>query len=175
MSTKSYHNVVGDSTQKQNAISKCDGANNPALIAHETPKPPTEVTRYQQHHLPWNRISKPKLTLRVQTKPSITANIPDLDVLARQVWGHLKELNESPFLFRREGKLYRVEEDDNGTPVPVIVDARRMSFTLAKLIDWTKEKGGEIINVRPPNDLAQHLIADPDPPVPILRRIVTAP
>jgi hypothetical protein len=59
-----------------------------------------------------------------------------------------------------------------------------MQFLLVELVDWTKSKttmgadGDQVeeeVNGRPPKDLASHLVADPDPPVPTLQRIVTAP
>jgi hypothetical protein len=137
-----------------------------------------------QHHLPWDRFSKPSSRLLITRKPSITANNPDLDDLAYQVWRHLVDLNKPPFLFRRDGKLSRIEADDTGGPAPVSVDVQRMLFLLVELFDWTETKttkdanGNPIeedVNVRPPKDVASHLVADPDPPVPTLRRIVTAP
>jgi hypothetical protein len=55
------------------------------------------------------------------------------------------------------------------------MDAQRMNYTLVRLIDWIEETKDATINVRPPRDLAPHLVADPDPPVPTLSRLVTAP
>jgi hypothetical protein len=151
-----------------------------------TAKPcaPAGTTRYTPHHLPWDRFSKPVRTSIITAKPSITAKNPDLKDLASQTWKHLKDLNTPPFLFRRDGKLCRVEADDTGAPVPVAVDVHRMNFTLVELINWidiqkTKTEDGEVheeeVNVRPPGDLARHLVAGSDPPVPTLQRIVTAP
>jgi hypothetical protein len=100
------------------------------------------------------------------------------------VWKLLEDLNDPYFLFRRDGKICRVEAVDTGAPVPVTVDTQRMLFMLVELFDWTetrtkKDADGnpseEEVNVRPPKDLAPHLVADPDPPVPTLQRIVTAP
>lgn len=147
-------------------------------------EPVKAAGRYTPHHLPWDRFSKPKLVVPGQGKPSIVANNPDLDNLASQVWKCIKQLNEPPFLFRREGRLCRIEAGDNGAPVPVTVDVHRMNFLLVEQFDWIKIKriknddGEEVleeVSVRPPKDLAAHLVADPDPPVPTLLRIVTAP
>jgi putative DNA primase/helicase len=134
------------------------------------------LTHHQPHHLPWNRFSRPKRALLAVTKPEISAGYPNLDDLAHEVWRNLRMANEPPFLFRHDGKLCRVEEDDTGAPVAVSVDAHRMHFTLVKLFDWKrKDEDGQLVDCRPPKDLASHLIADPDPPAPLLRRIVTAP
>ena len=85
-------------------------------------------------------------------------------------------MNQPPFLFRRDGRLCRIEEDDTGRPVPITVDVNRMNFLLVTLLDWTtKNRKGEVISARPPKDLASHLVSDPDPRVPVLQRIVTAP
>src|ERR1700681_1526118 len=134
-------------------------------------------TRFNRHYLPWDRFSKSKVRKAIVLRPSIAAKNPDLDDLACQAWRRLKDLNEPPFLFRRDGKLCRIEADDTGAAMPVNVDVQRMQFLLVELIDWVKNKNegeDERINVRPPKDLAPHLIADPDPPVPTLQRIVTA-
>jgi len=145
----------------------------------DAPKASQEVvsglTRFTRHHLPWDRFSRWKSRRAMLVRPSIVANNPDLDDLVRQTWSHLKDLNQTPFLFRRDGRLCRIEADDTGIPVPVSVDVQRMNFCLVELIDWVKQKNGELINTRPPKDVAPHLVADPDPPVPPLQRIVTAP
>jgi hypothetical protein len=133
------------------------------------------VTRYTQHHLPWDRFSKRKRGA-LTGKPSIISNNPNLAALAGQVWKVIKDLNKPPFLFRREGRLCRIEADDTGAPVPAIVDVQRAQFLLAELFQCIekRKRGGEV-KVRPPRDLAVHLVANPDPPVPTLQRIVTVP
>jgi hypothetical protein len=136
------------------------------------------VARYTQHHLPWDRLSKPKRASLIGRKPSIVANNPDLAALASNIWRHIKDLNKPPFLFRREGKLCRIEADDRGSPVPVNVDVQRAHFFLVESFEWKrpkKSKPEEFVSTRPPKDLAAHIVANPDPPVPILQRIVTAP
>jgi hypothetical protein len=181
MSNKSYHNYSenSNSTERPNHVSQgaAEQAKDSASHKEEGRKESADgVSRHSQHHLPWDRFSKPKITLRLNSKPSITANIPDLSELASQVWAELRKLNQPSFLYRRENKLCRIEADDSGAPVPVSVDAQRMHFLLVKLFDWTREdEEGEEEKVRPPRDLAPYLVADPDPPVPTLRRIVTAP
>jgi putative DNA primase/helicase len=134
-----------------------------------SPKTTGVSPRHTPHHLPWHRFSKP--TLPLPTKLFIPYN-PDLDDLASKIWTHLKTLNNPPFLFRHEGQLCRIETDGNGAPVPASVNVHKMNYFLTELYDW----GGARSRItRPPRDLAQHLLADPDPPVPALYRIVTAP
>jgi putative DNA primase/helicase len=176
MSNKLYHDCSENSNTSEDAAALASQADpskdSVSNRAEERQESDSAATRHIQHHLPWDRLTK-RITLR--RRPSIIANIPDLRELASQVWTELRKLNDPPFLFRHENKLCRIEADDSGAPVPVSMDAQRMNYTLVRLIDWVKEKDGEVVNVRPPKDLASHLVADPDPPVPILRRNVTAP
>jgi hypothetical protein len=143
--------------------------------AEKGPKPTAAPAPAIQHHLPWDKFSGRK-SGRVILKPQIVANNPDLKALAAQVWKIIQDFNTSPFLFRREGRLCRIEHDDAGFPVPVSVDVPRMQFMIVELIEWTKrDREGNVVKARPPRDLASHLVSDPAPPVPILKRIVTAP
>ena len=83
MLTPFYHDLDGDTAQEPNATQ-------PALV---------KSTRYQQHHLPWDRVSKPKRTLLAEEKPSIPANNPDLDNLDRASMGDTSRvMNQPPFL-----------------------------------------------------------------------------
>lgn len=139
----------------------------------QKPRPTGDVN---QHHLPWDRFSTRKSGRVMISKPQIAAGNPDLKALAAQVWKVIQGFNTPPFLFRREGRLCRIEHDDAGFPVPVSVDVPRMQFVIVELIDWTKrDREGNVVSARPPRDLASHLVADPAPPVPMLKRIVTAP
>jgi hypothetical protein len=175
MSNKSYHNCSENSSTAEDPKTSATQANQSedhSSAKAKTKQSDLSATRFIQHHLPWDRHTK---AINLRPRPSIVANNPDLGELASQTWGKLRSLNQPPFLFRRENKLCRVEADDNGHPVPVGMDSQRMNYTLVRLIDWKKRKKGGDVNVRPPRDLAPHLVADPDPPVPTLGRIVTAP
>ena len=101
---------------------------------------PPGSARHTPHHLPWDRFSKPMLRPVIKARPSIAANNPDLDDLTFQVWKLLEDLNDPYFLFRRDGKICRVEADDTGAPVPVTVDTQRMLFMLVELFDWTETR-----------------------------------
>src|SRR5580692_391325 len=92
------------------------------------------VARYTQHNLPWDRVSKRKRATLIG-KPSIPAENPDLAKLAKQVWRLIKDMNNPPFLFRREGNLCRIEAGDSGAPVPVHVNVQRLNFLLAEAFD----------------------------------------
>lgn len=143
--------------------------------AEKGPKPIAASPPANQHHLPWDKFSGRK-SGRVIFKPQIVANNPDLKALAAQVWKVIQDFNTPPFLFRREGRLCRIEHDDAGFPVPVSVDVPRMQFKIVELIEWIKKDDNErVSSARPPRDLAVHLVCDPAPPVPVLKRIVTAP
>jgi hypothetical protein len=134
-----------------------------------------EINHFTKHDLPWDRFTRRGHRVMHLVKPSLVANNPDLDELSGQVWKQLKDLNDPPFVFRQGSRLCRIEVSDTGHPIIASVDAKRMQFFLVSLFEWIKEAEEGTKNCRPPRDLVHHLVADPDPPVPDLQRIVTAP
>lgn len=119
------------------------------------------------HHSSWDYFLKSG-----KPKPVIDIDKLNLDDVAKEVWKYLQEFNNPVFLFRRDGKLCRMESDDDGIPVANSLDKHRMNFLLMTLFNWTNMTLSQLC---PPRDLASHLLANPNPPVPTLRRIVLAP
>lgn len=115
-----------------------------------------------------------------ETLPWINATVQDLRVIATQAWEALRRANDpEPFIFRFGGSLIRLDRDEDGTLAPVELTADRLRYTLARCANFYKSRtvdGNEQrIIVRPPGYVLTDMLAAPDPPVPILRRIVHVP
>jgi DNA polymerase-1 len=112
--------------------------------------------------------------------PWIDAGIQDVRVLASEAWRAIAAVNEpAPFLFRFGGTLVRLERDEHGTLVPVDLTADRLRYTLARCANFYKRTAHDgtdrRVVGRPPNWLVADLLATPEPPLPVLRRIVSVP
>ena len=115
-----------------------------------------------------------------ESLPWIDASIQDLRVITSKAWEALKQFNDpAPSLFRFGGTLVRLERDDDGRLVPVELTTDRMRHLLARCANFYRTiavTGLERrIIVRPPQYVVADLLATPDPPLPVLRRIVEVP
>ncbi len=115
------------------------------------------------------------------TLPAINAGTLDLPRIAGEAWAALKEANTHPFIFRYGGLPAWIETDDHGAPIIRVLTQDRLRHILARLADWytlrRAKNGGEMIRrpALPPVHVVRDLLARPDPPLPILGRIVEAP
>jgi hypothetical protein len=109
--------------------------------------------------------------------PWINAGEGNLRSIAEEVWHHLLTANTPPTLFRNGGNIVWIEFDNPHAPLIRPVDAVRLRHHLAQTTNFYKKKmNGDIINARPPNDLAPDLLARPDKSgLPGLRRVSTIP
>lgn len=112
----------------------------------------------------------PKNTTR---RIEINAACQDLSRVTAKAWQGIKGANKPEFLFRHFGRIVRIESDDGGSPFLQDVSEYRMRFTLARVADWYKiNKEGQKIFAKPPVDVVRDVLATPDPPLPILSRMV---
>src|SRR5439155_11171469 len=111
-------------------------------------------------------------------RPTRPGRVRDLKQDAEAAWGIVRATNTPPTLFR-SGGLAWIENDDDGRPIVVRLDAARLAHHLSRIILFTIERAvGDAITeipAPPPGVLVRELLATPDPPVPVLARIVTAP
>jgi hypothetical protein len=113
--------------------------------------------------------------------PCIAANQSDLCAVTAEAWEAIQQANApTPQFSRRGGVLIRLERDDDGQVFPAELTADRMRHALARIAVWyvldKNEDGEEMVRrVRPPADVPRDILATPDPPLPILRRIVEVP
>lgn len=97
----------------------------------------------------------------------------DLGALTRQVWDEIQRCNErNPQLFRYGGRIVRVVASDDDSAVVEEVTKDRMKWFLAERFSWKDANGN---TDKPSTDLVSNLLATPDPALPRLERIISAP
>ena len=100
----------------------------------------------------------------------------DLARLTARGWDLLKAANTPPWLYRCGGRPSWVERDDEGRPIAHAMTEDRMRHALAQLADWRRtSRSGDLVPAHPPAVLLKNLLATPDPALPLLAAIVTAP
>jgi len=108
--------------------------------------------------------------------PSMSSIEGNLRHATRRAWSLLIASNRSPWIFRLGGQPTWVVPDDEGRPAAATIDIERMRHMLANLADWRRPLGkGESIPTPPPSNVIKSLLATPDPALPVLAGIVTAP
>ena len=114
----------------------------------------------------------------VPTAPTtrLRADDGDLARLTARAWSLLEDSNTPPWLYRCAGRPAWVERDDEGRPIAHAMTEDRLRHALALLADWRKlSRGGDLVPAHPPGGLVKNLLATPDPALPVLAAIVTAP
>jgi hypothetical protein len=112
---------------------------------------------------------------RDERRIELNAGDGDLDRLSNKAWAALKIQNEPPFLFRFGDVVCRLERNDGGVLIVRELTVDRLRYELARLIKWYKFIRGCRKDAPPPMALCRNMLADPHPPLPILKGIVTAP
>jgi putative DNA primase/helicase len=109
--------------------------------------------------------------------PSIDAGDLDLPRATERAWKALEEANEPPFLFRRGGGTpSRLEGgSDQAPPTLEPLNQDRLRFHLARAAKWTVRTKRGTRPALPPLHVVRDMLARPDPPLPPLIRIVSAP
>jgi hypothetical protein len=122
-------------------------------------------------------------TGRRRLKLDIDASDQNLARVTGNAWRAIKQRNDPPKFFRFGGIPARIEQsdddEDRGAPLIRLLDLDRLRHVTAREANWWKEKrvGDQIVPVdaMPPKDVIKDMLATPEPPLPILRRIVEAP
>lgn len=113
------------------------------------------------------------------TLPEIDVTIGDLRKLSDLAWAAIAIKNHPEHLFRYGGVPARVERDDSGAMVIRDLTNDRMRYELARSAQWHSWKKGDgdlqKRPVAPPMDVVRDVLARPEPPLPILHRVVAAP
>ena len=113
--------------------------------------------------------------------PTIYASCQDLREITDDCWAAIKGSNKpEPHYFRHGGMPSRMEIDDQGAPVIREMTADRLRHELARIAHWKArklQKDGSWIetDARPPLDVMRDILATPNPPLPVLTRIVEVP
>jgi len=118
------------------------------------------------------------LGFRVPASPVSQERADDGDLarLTNRSWSLLFASNAPPWLYRCGGGPSWVERDNDGRPVPLPMTEDRLRHVLAQLVNWRKRApSGDLVPAYPPPVLLKNILATPDPALPVLAGIVTAP
>ena len=111
--------------------------------------------------------------------PRINVSHEDLRALTAAAMKALLATNKPAVVFRVGDLLSRVENDDSGAPVIRVLTKDRMRHRLARVAAWYKLKrhcGATVeVSALPHETVVADILACPNPPFPILRRVVEAP
>lgn len=113
--------------------------------------------------------------------PATTRGLPMLDAgepyqnAAPKAWARLRTRNDPPRLFRHGGVMTRIETDDSGRVVLQVLDVDRLSYELGRAATWFRVFRGRRVPAEPRVRLVKDMLAEPEPSLPILTRIVEAP
>ncbi|MSP14311.1 MAG: bifunctional DNA primase/polymerase [Chloroflexi bacterium] len=129
----------------------------------------------------WLGVKVQKATKRVQSdgRPKIDAGENDLKVITGDAWRVLQQMNNPVYLFRYASMAARLERNDHGAPVLRELTVDRVRHELARAALWVKveaKAGAEVERkVLPPLPVCKDVLATPEPPLPVLTRVVEAP
>jgi hypothetical protein len=150
-----------------------------ALLRHATrellaPPTPPATNGNGSHGTNGSAVVPPK-------RMEINASEPDLPRITGHAWAAIKRANEPPHLFRYAGAICRIEHDDARAPLLRALNQDHVRYALARAATWVKievdrKTGAETPSqVLPPMHVVRDVLATPDPPLPVLVRIVEAP
>ena len=141
-------------------------------MSNGTTKPDTDsITSEKNPQSP--RVPRPPIF----PQPIINVEEGDLRVVARDAWDALQQSNSPPTLFRYGDSLARVSRDSDGHACICLLDQDRLRHHLVRAALWRKRDKEKMLTVpaRPPKDLPRDMLAQPDPPLPVLKGLRTAP
>jgi hypothetical protein len=112
-------------------------------------------------------------------KPRIILNVQHLPTFNEKCWEAMRLANDPLKYFRHGGIPVRLENDDRGALIIRPLTPERARYELANAAEWIKFKGGKkrrtVSSAIPPLDVIKDWLATPDPPLPVLERIVEVP
>jgi len=108
-------------------------------------------------------------------RPVIDASDHNLPRVADRAWAALEAANAPPVLFRLGSTPVRLEVDDENSPALRPLNVDRLRYQLARAADWRRGSGPDAPSALPPEHVARDMLARPDPPLPVVARIVAAP
>jgi len=109
-----------------------------------------------------------------QDRPRINAGDNDIPAVADLAWTALLAANEPPALFRYASGMARMEMEE-GRAVMRPLTEHRLRHELGRDANWYKETKTGAVPADVPLRVVEDMLAHPNPPLPILERIVHAP
>ncbi len=105
----------------------------------------------------------------------VNATIGDLPEAGRTLWDAIRATNDPPTLFKYGGLPARLDSDDEGVPRMRDLDMNGLRYEVACRVRCYKDDEAGRKIVPPPIHYINHLLATPQPPLPLLRRVVEVP
>lgn len=110
------------------------------------------------------------------------SDLPVIDIKNRYVpevtqeaWEALTIKNQPPYLFRYGNQIVRLVSTENKTVTLELLDKNRLRHELARAAVFGNYEGENIKVFPPPSFIVDDMLADPNPPLPVLDRVVDAP
>ena len=103
--------------------------------------------------------------------PIIDTTNMELKRISDEAWAELKYQNVPPSFFRLGTNNVWILESEGGEPVVKILDHDLFKHVLARVVGWTNKNGKKA----PPSEVVTDMMANPDPPLPKLSRVVSHP
>jgi hypothetical protein len=136
---------------------------------------PNQVVRFEKNR----SSSEPNVSGsgggQAASLPTIDAYDGNLPHMAREAWDAVQRANTPPHFFRYADLPSRVQRDDNKMLVVRELNKDRLRYHLARVATWYKLTRQGVKEVHPPMAAVRDMLATPEPPLPILTRIVEAP
>jgi hypothetical protein len=110
-----------------------------------------------------------------QERPTLSAGNRNLAEITGATLKILKAANEPAFIFRHADVLSRVQQSDDGATVIRQLSEDALRHILAQLIAWFTTKKGVAVPELPPLHVVRDILATPEPPFPIITRVVRSP
>lgn len=94
----------------------------------------------------------------------------------QQALDTLLEANQPPHIFARVGQLIRIQKDEYGIPYIQYLDRYGVRHVLERCAEfWRTRRDGDHVEIPPPMDVVEDLMALPEIPLPPLVAIIEAP
>jgi hypothetical protein len=110
--------------------------------------------------------------------PELDAGDRDLQRVSRATLEILVSVNQPAFIFRHADMLSRIQQSDDGSMIIRPLSENGLRHILAQYIHWFALKGKQekyAVPELPPLHVVRDILAMPDPPFPVITRVVHAP
>src|SRR6266545_4124984 len=107
--------------------------------------------------------------------PELDAGDHDLERITQAALKVLVAANKPPFIFRHADMLSRIQDADDGAKIIRPLTEKSLRNILAKVATWYVAKRKRYFAELPPKHVAENVLADAEPPFPVLMRVVRSP
>lgn len=124
-----------------------------------------------------DQLERERVVAPDEAKPKLDAGDQDLERISTAAWEVLRDSNHPIVRIVRVGGVpSRLETSDDGAPEVGILGALRLRQEMAACAWWYRTNSkGDVLAAKPPRDVVENMLAQPNIDLPILERIVEAP